>query len=230
MNALNLKILKNLNVLYIEDDPIVAEQTMVLLSHYFKNVFHSFNAEDALKIFNSEHVHILITDIELPGMSGLELCQQIRKINYRIPIFITSIHNDKEMLMKAIKLNLVDYLVKPVSTTSITETLIESLRHLDRKGEFLVKISKDVNYYPLSNELISYGKTISLSLSEVKLLDLLIMHKNKVVYKTAIEHTLNPDEPISDSAFRNILYRMRKKVGKDSIVSVSRVGLKLLIE
>jgi len=230
MNALSLKILKNLNVLYIEDDPLVTEQTIAILDHYFKKVFHNFNAEDALKIFHSEHVHILITDIELPGINGLELCEEIRKTNYHIPIFITSIHNDKDMLMKAIKLNLVDYLIKPVSTTSITETLIESLVHLDRKGEFLVKINKEVNYYPLCSELIVNGANTSLSLSEIKLLDLLIMNKNKVVYKNAIEHVLSPDEPLSDSAYRNILYRMRKKVGKDSIVSVSRIGLKLILE
>jgi DNA-binding response OmpR family regulator len=193
-------------------------------------VFHNENAEDALKVLNSEYVHILITDIELPGMSGLELCEEIRKFNYHIPIFITSIYNDKEMLMKAIKLNLVDYLVKPVSTASITKTLIESLEHLNRDGEFLVKINDSVDYHPLCNELVVDGKITSLSLSEVKLLDLLIINKNKVVYKSTIEHALNPDETISDSAFRNILYRMRKKIGKDSIISVSRVGLKLLLK
>jgi hypothetical protein len=55
------------------------------------------------------------------------------------------------------------------------------------------------------------------------------MNKNKIVNKTTIEHILNPDEPMSEAAYKNLIYRLRKKIGKENIVSVSGVGIKLAI-
>jgi DNA-binding response OmpR family regulator len=230
MNELSLKVLKSLNVLYVEDDPIIAEQTVSLLKNYFHAVFHTYSAEEALQLFKLEHINIVITDIELPAMNGLQLCEEIRKIKHNIPIFITSMHNHKEMLMQAIKLNLVDYLIKPVSVSTITNTLMKSLKILNTNGELLLQINEDLSYYPLSAQLEVGSETIALNSKEAKLLHLLVLNKNKAVSKVTIEHALNQDEPISDSAFKAILYRLRKKVGKKSIVSISGVGIKLQIE
>lgn len=222
---MDIKILKNLNVLYVEDDTIVAAQTLSLLEHYFHKVFYCNNAEDALKIYHNESVQLVITDVELPGMNGLALCESIRKNDYKIPIFITSMHSEKEILKEAIKLNLVDYLIKPVSISAINETIKESIDRMSKSGIFTVNISKDTRYYPLSGELEKDRETISLSHSEMALLNLLVDQKNKLVDRSAIEHHLFPDEPMSDASYKNLIYRLRKKIGKEHIVTVSGMGI-----
>jgi len=134
MKKLDTNILKSMNVLYVEDDPLVARQTSSLLKHFFSSVMYFNNAEEALASLSSTLVHLIITDIELPGMSGLQLCQEVRKENTQVPIFITTVHDDKEKLQEAVKLNLVDYLIKPVSISSIQDTLTESLKRISENG------------------------------------------------------------------------------------------------
>ena len=229
MVELNLKFLKNLDVLYIEDDTVLASQTVSLLEHFFANVFYAENAEDGLTIFTSRQIHIIITDIELPRMSGLELCEIVRETNLNIPIFITTMHDDKEKLKQAIKLNLVDYLIKPVSVTSIKKTLMESLKKLLESSTLSVKLNNNISYFPLRWELQVLNEPIILTQKEANLLDLLLKHKNQVVSRETIEHFLYPDEPLSESGYKSLIYRLRKKIGKDSIVSLSGIGIKLLI-
>lgn len=222
---MDIKILKNLNVLYVEDDAIVAAQTLSLFEYYFHKVFYCGTAEEALNIYHNESVQLIITDVELPGMNGLTLCESIRKNDYKIPIFITSMYSEKELLKEAIKLNLVDYLIKPVSISTINDTIKESIDRMSKSGIFTVNISKDTRYYPLSGQLEKAKEIVSLSHSEMTLLNLLIDQKNMLVDRTLIEHHLFPDEPMSDASYKNLIYRLRKKIGKEHIVAISGMGI-----
>lgn len=226
---MDIKVLKNLNVLYVEDDSVVGAQTASLLEHYFHKVFYCDTAEEALELFYRESIQLIVTDIELPGMNGLMFCEKIRATDRHIPIFITSMYSEKAQLKEAIKLNLVDYLIKPVSISAISETLKESISRMSESGIFTVNINKDTRYYPLSGQLEKAGATISLTHSEMTLLALLLEQKNKLVDRTLIEYTLSVDEPMSDASYKNLIYRLRKKIGKENIVTLSGVGIMLKI-
>jgi two-component system, OmpR family, response regulator VanR len=225
---LNFKFLKNLNILYVEDDHILASQTISLLEHFFENVFHLDNAEDALDVLASSPIHILITDIGLPGMSGLELCENIRTTNSNMPIFITTMHDDKEKLKRAVKLNLIDYLVKPIGVESIKKTLLESLKRLQESSALFVRINNGVSYFPLRWEIQVLNDPIALTQKEANLLDLLLKNKNQALSRESIERSLYPNEPLSESGYKSLIYRLRKKIGKESIVSLSGIGIKLI--
>lgn len=227
---LDFMFLKNLNILYVEDDPVIGTQTVALLKNFFHIVFYVDNAEEALTIFKSENVHILITDIRLPGISGLQLCEEVRKINRQLPIFITTMYDDKEKLQQAVKLNLVDYLIKPVSIQTIRKTLTESLKRIEESDVLVIHINSKTLYYPLLGELKVDGKSIGMTNKEIKLLDLLLKHKNKVVSKETIEQLVSGDETLTDAGYKNLIYRLRRKIEKNSIVSLSGVGIKLKIE
>ena len=226
---MDLKYLKNINVLYVEDDENISHPTFTLLEKFFHKIYHSDNAEDALEIIKNEVVHILITDIELPGMSGMTLCEEIRKTNKNIPIFITTIHDDYNTLKKAIKLNLVDFLVKPISTRSMINALSESLSKIQNDENLMTKISDNIDFYPFSGELIVSDKKINLTKYELKVLTFLVKHRNKLISKSMIENLLYYKDPMTDAAFKNLVYRLRKKIGKDSLHTVVGVGIKLKI-
>ena len=232
MDGLESSFLKNMNVLYVEDDSLVGIQTLKLLEHFFNTVSYCDNAEEALEIFTSKFIHLVITDIELPGMSGLQLCEEIRKSNQQIPIFITTIHDDKEKLQQAVKLNLVDYLIKPVSIPSIQKTLSESLRRITQSNMLMIHINHEVDYNPLLGQIEISGvkMPIPLSQKEIKLLNLLLQHKNKIVTRETIEQVLYTDKPLSDSSYKSLIFRLRKKIGKDTITSLSGAGIKLNVK
>lgn len=231
MNDLESNFLNNMNVLYVEDDSSLAMQTVKLLKHFFHTVTHCDNAETALDLFSSKLFHLVITDIGLPGMNGLQLCEEIRKINLQIPIFITTIHDDKDKLQQAIKLNLVDYLIKPVSIKSIEKTLLESVKRVATSSALMIFINPEVTYNPLLGQIEVIGDTMPIPLSqkEIKLLNLLLQHKNQIVTRETIEHLLYSDTPLTDSSYKSLVFRLRKKIGKNSITSLSGAGIKLNI-
>jgi len=232
MSELDSNILKSMSVLYVEDDALVAKQTSDLLEHFFHSVIYFNNAEEALNSFSTTLVHLVITDIELPGMSGLQLCQEIRKKNRQIPMFITTIHDDKSKLQEAVKLNLVDYLIKPVSISSIQSTLIESLQRITENGLLAIPINDKTSYNPLHGQIEVTGKAVPIPLTqkEIMLLNLLLQNKNQTVPRESIEQLISPDKAISDSGYKSLIFRLRKKVGKESISSLSGVGIKLNIQ
>lgn len=226
---MNLNHLKDMNVLYVEDDENIANTTIDLLEKFFLKIYHRDKAEDGLEVIKKEAVHMLITDIELPGMSGLTLCEEIRKIDQNLPIFITTMHDDYNTLKKAIKLNLVDLLVKPISVSAIMNALTESLNKIDLNNDFMTKIGDNIDFYPSSGELIVLDKKVNLTKYELKLLTFLTKHKNHLITKNMIEDVLDYEEPMTEAACKNLIYRLRKKIGKDSLHTVVGVGVKLTI-
>ena len=122
---MNLNHLKDMNVLYVEDDENIADTTLSVLENFFHKIYHRDKAEYGLEVIENEVVHLLITDIELPGMNGFTLCEEIRKTDQNLPVFITTIHDDTHTLKKAIKLNLVDFFVKPISGSTIKTAMSE---------------------------------------------------------------------------------------------------------
>ena len=226
---MNLNHLKNMNVLYVEDDESIANPTLTLLARFFHKIYHSDNAEDALEIIKNELVHMLITDIELPGMNGLTLCEEIRKTDQNLPIFITTMHDDTDTLKKAIKLNLVDFLVKPISVSTIMKALAESLKRFESNNDTRTKIGDNIDFYPLSGELIISDKKVNLTKYELRLLTFLVKHKNQLISKSMIEDVLYYEEPMTDAACKNLIYRLRKKIGKDSIHTIVGAGIKLKV-
>ena len=227
---MNLNHLKNMNILYVEDDENIAHPTLTLLERFFHKIYHSDNAEYALKIIENEVIHMLITDIELPSMSGLSLCEEIRKTDQNLPIFITTIHDDTHTLIKAIKLNLVDFLVKPISAVTMMNALAESLKKFESNNDVRTTISDNVDFCPLSGELIISDKKVNLTMYELRLLSFLVEHKNKLISKSMIENVVYYEESMSDAAYKNLIYRLRKKIGKDAIHAIVGAGIKLKVK
>ena len=226
----SLDILKNLTVLYVEDDAQTAIQTTDLLENLCDEVIHVSSAEAALEAFGEHPVHIVISDIELPGKDGLELCRTIRAMDPKVPIFIMTVHDNKAFLQRAVKLNLVDYLIKPVGASSIRQTLVEVIERLEREGAISISLDATVTYFPLSAIVKTAQQTYKLPQKENALLGLLIKNRSRIVTRETIEHVVNGSEPFSESAYKNLLYRLRKKVGKERIVSVSGMGVKVVLE
>jgi CheY-like chemotaxis protein len=125
-----LKFTKDLKVLYVEDDLEIRTQT----KEFFEVLFHSVvvvnNGKDALKIYNDEHFDIIISDVKMPIMDGIELTKQIKQINPSQCIIITSAYNDSEDLLKFINLNIKQFIQKPIDIDKMLETLYEVSRNI----------------------------------------------------------------------------------------------------
>jgi len=125
-----LKYSKELSLLYVEDDIELQYQTNELLSVLFKSVKTADDGVQALELFTQENFDLLITDIKMPNMDGIELIKRIREINPTQSIIITSAYNDSENLLRFINIGIQHFIIKPINFTSFQETLYKSSKNI----------------------------------------------------------------------------------------------------
>jgi YesN/AraC family two-component response regulator len=119
--------LKNTAVLSVEDDDEVQQQ----LSHFFKtkvkNFYTAFNGEQGLETFKKYKPNIVIADIRMPVMDGLEMSKAIKDIDKDIPIVLTTAYNKKEYLIKSNNLGINEFLLKPTDPYLLFNLLVKSI-------------------------------------------------------------------------------------------------------
>ncbi len=121
---------KQKTVLIIEDDIDYGEMIAYALNHLKYNVYLSYSATGGLDIVRQKKLDIILSDLKMPGMSGLDLAQQIIKMYLDIPIVLITGMNDISLVKKALEIGVSDYIVKPVS---IEELPVVIERNLQRK-------------------------------------------------------------------------------------------------
>lgn len=119
---------RNLSVLYAEDDAVARLVTEDYLHNLFKEVFLAEDGEEALKIFHSQKIDLIITDNIMPGMTGIELMREIRKADPRIPVILITAHIDNTILMDAINNRVTQFIAKPMSLENLFDALEASAR------------------------------------------------------------------------------------------------------
>ncbi len=113
----------DISVLYVEDEVDIAEEIRFFLKPRVKTLFFAKDGQDALELYEQEKPDMIITDIQMPHINGLEMIQTIRKNNSNIPVLITSAYNDSEYLMKSLDLGVDAYLLKPTNLSELYQRL-----------------------------------------------------------------------------------------------------------
>jgi len=221
------EILKESVLLYAEDEPIVMDQMLPMFKRFFKDVKTAADGEEAYEIFLQGGIQVAITDISMPKMSGLDLIKKIRDKDSKIPIVITSSYESNAYLKEAVRLYLVDYLVKPFSLDELKEVLKKSAQQLLSEGRVSCRLSEGVEYNILRQELAVRGEIQALALKEQRFLELMIHNKNRVVSKEMVEYEVWDGEEMSEAGLKNFLMRLRKKIGKDTVLTVYETGFLL---
>lgn len=224
------KILKNLNILYIEDEENIKENIKKTLLIFCENVFDVENISTAKEILNNHRIDIIISDINLPDSSGIDFVKELRKIDKTIPVIILSAYTEKSYLLEATKLKLADYLTKPIDFKALHNALYKCVEEILDNSRYVISLKNNINYNVLQKKIIDVEKNeeILLTSKELDLLDLLIKNNNRVLSIDELKNTLWEDEfEATESAFKNLLNKLRKKIGKDSIINISGVGYRL---
>lgn len=115
--------LKNLRVLYVEDDLDTREELELILRHYFDVLYVAFNGSEGLELFSQFAPDIVITDIQMPEMNGLTMSAEIKKLNPDQAIVVLSAYNDVEYLFRALELGIQNYVTKPVKVDNLINVL-----------------------------------------------------------------------------------------------------------
>lgn len=222
----NLLILQNKSVLFAEDDAVMREQTAEILEMMFQKVYTAKDGEEAYEIYEDEKPDLIITDIKMPKKDGLKLIKQIRKHDYVTPIILLTSFNDYTMLMNAANLSVDGYLIKPIQLEQLTLTICTSIQR-NQKDLGLITLRDDLFYNIGTKEVFYQGMAVTLGAKEHELLELFVQKRHLVVSKEEIAKHLWPLDPICESAIKNLILRLRKKLGDDTIVSIRGIGYRL---
>lgn len=125
---MNIEILKEKKVLYVEDDQSIVNSFIPIFKKIFKEVLTATNGEDGYYLFrNNQDIDFIITDIKMPRMNGLEMCNAIKKLKPEIPCIITTAHAEEEYLKKADEIGIYKYITKPLNVQELIGTLSNSV-------------------------------------------------------------------------------------------------------
>ncbi len=223
--------LKNKTALYVEDELDVLENISELLQNYFRAFYKASNGEMGYEIFLEQKIDLVLVDIELPKMNGIELIHKIRESNREVEIVVISAYTKTDYFLECIECKIDKYIIKPFTSRKIKELLEKLDRNFEEKT-FSSKISLDDEFIfdTKLSELTFSDEVIDLTKKEKELLILFLAKKNSLITISNMEYTIWPDQPSSPTRRRALVSRLRSKLKHRFIETLSSEGYVFRIE
>ena len=141
--SIDKNLLKKFTLLYVEDDDVIRVELSQLLSNFFSMVHVAKNGKEGLRTFleNQDEIDLILTDLNMPELNGIEMIKKIRTIDNKIPIIFATAHSDSEFLAEAIKLRVQEYIVKPIDVRYLLSLFNDIVSNLYQ--EFLLKQQRE---------------------------------------------------------------------------------------
>ena len=178
-------------------------------------------------MFKTLSPDIVITDIMMPRMDGLEMSKEIRALNEDVPIIILSAFSETDKFLNAIDVGVVKYLIKPFDP----DELLEYIRELSKKFESkLVELVDGFTFNTTKNSLYKNSRFVSLSKNENKFIQLLMQSSKDgecTVDEETIQKSLWENEEVSSQRLRTFIRRFRAKTSKDLVLNIKGEGYKI---
>lgn len=218
---------KNIKILYVEDDEIARENGVEYLENFFETIYEASDAIIALQLYEKYKPDIIITDIQMPKLNGLEFVKRIRQKDKKTQIIVITAFCDREYLLKAIELQLVKYLVKPVREKEFEEALFLCIDSLKEDNSNIVKLDESTYFDLFNKNLVINDEVIKLRAKEILFLELLIKNKNRYVTYEEIENFVWFDSVMSKDALKTLVKNIKTKIPKDKILNLTNSGYKI---
>ena len=220
-------MLKNFTVLYVEDEEMVRKNAVEFLSRVCKRVLQAKDGKEAIKIWSDEKPDIIITDINMPRLNGLDMAAYIRAQDKDVQIIVATAYSETEYLLHAVELQLVKYIIKPITKDKLVQALEMSMELIEDKSKFNLQLSSSCSYNAYDKTLLDQGKKIKLTKNETLFLDLLAHHNSRVVNYEEIEDAIWAYEGMSQDAIRSLVRGLRKKIPEGTVENISGIGYKI---
>ena len=151
----NISILKNITILYAEDEKDLREVTHQILKGYTKKQYVAQNGQEGLELFkeHENEIDLIITDVNMPILNGLDMIKEIKKININIPIIVATAFSNKEYLLEAIDIGVDKYVLKPIDIAKLLQVMSQSLIYHELKDLYTDKLTNLPNRNKLKKDL-----------------------------------------------------------------------------
>ncbi|AQW82315.1 response regulator transcription factor [Campylobacter pinnipediorum] len=223
------EILQNLTILFVEDENETRKLMEDVLKYEFAKVIVAQNGDEGLKKFKKYTPDIVVSDIAMPILDGLDMSKAIKEISPSTPIVLLSAYSEKEKLLKAIELGVDKYILKPIDM----DEFLLSLAHIASSkisSTCIVDISKEYKFDKTKRILIKKDKEITLTKKELAFVSLLVKRLGTVVLHEEIKDVVWIGESVTEAAIRTFVKRIRDKTDERFIKNAPGLGYKIDIE
>ncbi len=216
-------------ILMIEDDLELAEILTEFLEQFDFKVTTEDDPFKALSILKLEPFDVVILDLTLPGMDGLEVCAAIRE-RQNVPIIISSARSDVSDKINALELGADDYLPKPYDPRELEARIHSVLRRYDAAATAAAQNDNDFRLNEAAMQISYKNRPLELTNAEYGILAYMIKKQGMVVSREDLIHNVSAiNEDSSNKSIDVMVGRIRNKLGDKTLIeSIRGIGYKLV--
>lgn len=184
-------VLKDLTILIVEDENDTRKLMQDVLIDEFAKVLVAQNGDEGVKKFKKYNPDIVVSDIAMPILDGLDMTQQIKKISPGTPIIALSAHSEKEKLLKAIDVGVDKYVLKPLDMDEFL-SMLEIIANSKIASTNIIDLLNGYSFNKVKRVLIKDGTEIALTKKELAFVSLLIKRLGTIVLHDEIKTKKSP--------------------------------------
>ncbi len=224
MNEELLKELKNISILYVEDETGIRETVVNTLKYYFKEVYEACDGNEGFELYEYYKPKIVLSDIQMKDCSGVELVKKIRENDKETMIIMLTAYSNEEYLIDLINLNINHFILKPLNL----KKLLEALDKYFVKAVQPIYLCDDLILDTQKRELVyKNSEIILLRKREKDFLHLLYEKRGTILKYEEIEFELWNDKEMTSHALKSFIKELRNKMPINVIKNVPQEGYTL---
>jgi two-component system OmpR family response regulator/two-component system response regulator QseB len=213
-----------MRLLLVEDDQILGSSLKKALEKHAYGVDWLHDGESALATLENSSFEVVILDINLPKMNGLEVLKAVRQKKNSIPIILLTARDTALHKVEGLDSGADDYIVKPFDLDELLARIRALIRRREGRIETILKCA-DIELDPVAKVVRKSNKPVVMTAKEFRVLKLLMERAGKYVTKNDIEYALySSEDAVESNTVEVAIYNLRKKLGSDYLKSIRGVG------
>ena len=207
--------MSSVTILVVDDDSQIRRVMRNALSSHGYTIIEARNGEEALKKVRAERLDLIILDLNMPDMDGIEVCREIRVVS-NLPIIMLTVRSAEKDKVRALDAGADDYVVKPFGIDELLARIRAALRRAPGEAVETSVITKEMHLDFDNRTIVVQGKSVHLTPKEFELLRELVTNAGKPVsHRRLLQAVWGPDYGEETESLRVMVNQLRKKIEPD---------------
>lgn len=203
------------NILVVDDDSQIRRVMRNALSSHGYAIIEARNGEEALQKVRAERLDLIILDLNMPDMDGIEVCRETRAVS-NLPIIMLTVRSAENDKVRALDAGADDYVVKPFGIDELLARIRAALRRVPGEAAETGVVSKELHLDFDNRTIVVQGKSVHLTPKEFELLRELVTNAGKPVsHRRLLQAVWGPDYGEETDSLRVMVNQLRKKIEPD---------------
>ncbi|KAB7887363.1 response regulator transcription factor [Poseidonibacter ostreae] len=208
--------MNDLNLLYIEDDAEALEDVVFLLKRSFTKIYTASNGVEGFDLFKENSIDIVLLDINIPKLNGLEVAAKIRKIDENIPILFLTAYSETQKLISAINLQAISYIIKPFNVDELKSSILKAVTKANKEKSTAKKVLLNNGFYwnSYNSELYYKNELLHITKNEILLIKSLFDNRNRFITAEELSEIIFDNKKIENNSMVQLISRFKNKITK----------------